>query len=307
MPKARIGGFQNEGDAERLYVLYDAFVAEVWPVPAEELDVDTSFGSTHVRRSGPADGVPIVFIHPSSATSIGWYRLIGPVAERHPVIAFDTMGTPGRSVQTAPLTSGDDMARWLDEALDALELDRVHLVGYSEGGWIAGTHAARTARPHRLVTLTLIEPGGALIRVRPPTLLQLVLRGMWIIKGPGDSVQQLRALNAWLSPGVELTDREIEFVLTVFETYRTHLPLPSALDDAALASISAPTLVLLAEQTVLYDANVAADRARQSLHDVEVEVVPGAGHGLPFQFPELTCDRLLRHIEAHPVGTTPSP
>lgn len=102
--KDRIGGFKHPGDQERLYALYDALAAEVWPVPAEELDVETSFGTTHLRRSGPAEGTPIVLIHPSSATSIGWYRLVEPVAAHHPVIALDTIGTAGRSIQTKPVT-----------------------------------------------------------------------------------------------------------------------------------------------------------------------------------------------------------
>ena len=163
-------------------------------------------------------------------------------------------------------------------------------------------HAAYTARPDRLTTLTLIEPGGALENIRTRALIGLVLRGVRVLKGPGDQVRHLRQLNEWLSPGVELTDREIEFVLTVFTTYRARLPLPGRLDDAALASISTPTLVLLAEQSVLYDVQKAAERARHLLPDVNIEIVPGAGHGLPFQFPELTCDRLLRHVDAHPVA-----
>ena len=121
-------------------------------------------------------------------------------------------------------------------------------------------------------------------------------------------MRNLKKLNDWLSPGVELTDREIEFVLAVFETFRTRLPLPTRLDDASLASITAPTLVLLAEQTVLYDVPKAAARGlRQLLADVDVEIVPGAGHGLPFQLPELTCDHVLRHVEAHPVGPEADP
>ena len=116
----RIGGFKHPGDQERLYVVYDVFAADDWPVPAEELDVETSFGSTHLRRSGPVGGTPIVLIHPSSATSIGWYRLVEPLAAQHPVIAVDTIGTAGRSVQTAPVTNAQDLARRLDEALDVV-------------------------------------------------------------------------------------------------------------------------------------------------------------------------------------------
>ena len=50
--KARIGGPRDAERGERLIRLYDDFVQSTWPVPHEELDVQTSFGPTHARRSG---------------------------------------------------------------------------------------------------------------------------------------------------------------------------------------------------------------------------------------------------------------
>ena len=71
--------------------------------------------------------------------------LVSALAEQPPVFTPDTIGTPGRSVQKAMIRSAADLAVWLDDVLDQLGLNDVHLVGYSEGGWIAGVHAALTA------------------------------------------------------------------------------------------------------------------------------------------------------------------
>lgn len=298
MGTRRLSGFKTVEDAERLHELYDTFVAETWPVPREELDIDTRFGSTHVRRSGHDTGTPIVLIHPNTGTSAGWYRLVEPMARHHPIVALDTVGTPGRSVQTAPFAAARDLGVWLDDALDALQLDRVHLLGYSEGGWIAATHAAHTTTPDRLATLTLIEPGGALLRIRPVVLARLVGRGVLIVSGIVDRERGLRALSEYLSPGVELTDREMELVLTSFRTFRQRLPMPVTLSDDQLRSITTPTLLLLAENTVLYDPAAAAERARRLLPEVEIDIVSGAGHGLPFQFPDLVTARVLTFVDA---------
>ena len=47
--------------------------------------------------------------------------------------------------------------------------------------------------------------------------------------------ERLRAFIAWLGPGVELTDTEIEWILAVFGGFRQHLPRPEALPDEELA------------------------------------------------------------------------
>jgi hypothetical protein len=67
-----VGTFRTPEDALAYYERYDQSVAQRWPVPRSELDVTTSFGTTHVRRSGPSEGTPLVLLHPTSGSSIGW-------------------------------------------------------------------------------------------------------------------------------------------------------------------------------------------------------------------------------------------
>jgi pimeloyl-ACP methyl ester carboxylesterase len=297
----RIGGPRKPGDEARLFSAYDAFVGACWPLAREEMDVSTSFGMTHVRRSGPDRGVPLVLIHPNSGSSVAWYRIVDRLAVGHPVYAIDTVGTAGRSVQTRPIGSEEDLAMWLDEVLDGLDLVSIHLVGFSEGGWIAGMFAAKTKAPARLRSLILLEPGGALHKIPRWTLAKLIVWGASIFAWPFGRERRVRALSAWLSPGVELTDAEVEFVLTVFSTYRQHLPAPKALTDEELRAVTTPALVLLGADTVICDPVAVADRARQLLPSVKVEIVDGAGHGLPFQMPELVGARVLRFIDGHEI------
>jgi pimeloyl-ACP methyl ester carboxylesterase len=49
-------------------------------------------------------------------------------------------------------------ALWLDDALRALSLSRVAMVGESPGGWRALDYAAR--RPERVTRLAVLNPGG---------------------------------------------------------------------------------------------------------------------------------------------------
>jgi pimeloyl-ACP methyl ester carboxylesterase len=292
----RLSRFRTPEAAARYYELYDELVARLWPVPHDELDVPSRFGPTHVRRSGPDRGVPLVLIHPTTGASLGWHRLIAPLSEAHPVYTPDTIATAGRSVQTAPIRSPRDLAAWLDDVLDALDVETVHLVGYSEGGWIATIHAAFTERPARLATLSLIEPGGGIDRIPRRFIAQMILKGVGTLRAR-DKRRAVQDFNRWLNGDITMTDEEIELVLLVFRGFRQALPTPRRLADDELRRITAPTLLLLGADTRLYDPDEVASRARRLLPDVDVDITPGAGHGLAFQHPERITTRILQFVD----------
>lgn len=293
----RIARFRTPEIATRYYELYDDMVERHWPVAHEELDIPTRFGVTHVRRSGPESGTPIVMIHSTSGSSAGWYPLIGALAARHPVYTPDTIGTAGRSVQEKPIDSATDLSVWLDEVLDALALDRVHLLGYSEGGWIAGTHAGTTPRPDRLASLTLIEPAGAIERIPRPVIATMVAKGAMTLWAR-DKRQAIQDFNSWLNGDLELSEDQLDMVMFVFGNFRQKLPTPGRMSDEQLRRITTPTLLLLAENTILYDPAKVAAKARRLLPDVTVEIIPDAGHGVAYQYPDRVTSRVLAHADA---------
>ena len=210
-----LGGFRTPEAAERYRELYETFVARHWPVTSAEVDVATRYGTTRVRRSGPESGTPVVMIHPTTGASLGWHVVVGPIADHHPVYTPDTIGTAGLTVQTAPVETSTDLARWLDDLLDGLSLQRVHLVGYSEGGWIAGVHAGLTEHGERIRSLTLIEPGGAIERVPPAFLVTMIVRGAATLLAR-DTRRAIQDFSRWLNGDIELSDDELELAMHVF-------------------------------------------------------------------------------------------
>jgi pimeloyl-ACP methyl ester carboxylesterase len=295
--RASLSGFRSPEAATRYFEIYDRLVDDHWPAPYEELDVASSFGTTRVRVSGTGAATPLVLLHPTAGSSVGWYPLMPMLGADRRVYTPDTMGGPGRSVQTEPITSGEDLVRWLDELLDRLELDAVHLLGYSEGGWIAGLHAALTRRPERLVSLTLIEPAGAIERVPAMVLAGMIIRAAPIFVAR-DKRAAVDRLNRWLNGDVELTDAQYELLEAALGSFRQKLPSPRRLPDDRLRRITAPTLLLLAADTKLLDIERVRDRALALLPRVEVEVIPDAGHGVAFQHPDLVTGKLNDHMRA---------
>src|SRR5215212_6233992 len=82
-----------------------------------------------------------------------WEPVMAPLAESRRVFAYDIRGHGGAAGSPTPFTMGDTAAD-LVGLLDALALDRAHVVGLSYGGGIAQT--AAVAHPERFASLSLL-------------------------------------------------------------------------------------------------------------------------------------------------------
>src|SRR5262245_56529357 len=84
-----------------------------WTVPPNEIDVDTTYGSTRVSHFTGTD-VPLVLLHGAGTSSLMWFPLLTNLVGRS-IYAIDVVGEPGRSVQRRPIRDAGDLASWLDE------------------------------------------------------------------------------------------------------------------------------------------------------------------------------------------------
>lgn len=127
-----------------------------------------------VDRRGPA-GAPAVLLIAGGAQSMDWWTpefcdLLGSGDMQ--VIRYDhrDTGRSSGSPRGRPDYTGDDLATDPLRILDALGIERAHLVGMSMGGGIAQVLAARF--PDRVLSVTLMESspnGGDPGPLPPPT------------------------------------------------------------------------------------------------------------------------------------------
>ena len=110
-------------------------------------------------------GAPVVAIHGLGATKASFLATVAALAPRFRVIAIDL---PGFGDSSKPVGAPYD-ARWFGDAvvqlLDALELERAHIVGNSLGGRVALEIGLRA--PERVDRLALLAPSMAWRRKRP--------------------------------------------------------------------------------------------------------------------------------------------
>lgn len=175
------------------------------------------------------------------------------------------------------------------EAMTALGLGRVHLVGHSFGAWSAANLATR--HPDRVATLTLWEPILVLAGLRwqmyvatLPSALPFLpeswrRKGLASIGGAAEADTASSPIGAMIDAGAA--------------GYRAALPTPAQPDDAALARLTMPVFVGLGGRSAVTDTTAAAERAR-ALPNATVRVWPDGTHSLPMEHP----DELLAELSA---------
>lgn len=140
----------------------------------------TQVGAVRLFHVEDGSGFPVVLIHGLAGDHTAWKPQLALLRDRYRVIAFDNRGA-GRSTQEDEPVSTLDLARDTLGLMDALGVERAHVVGRSMGGAVA-QHLALLA-PERVQSLALCASFGKLdpLGVRVLTNMREVLewRGNW--------------------------------------------------------------------------------------------------------------------------------
>ena len=276
----------KDHDARLAYERAYAASLELWPIPWESRFVETTFGDTHVIVSGEPDGEPVVLLHAASLSAVQWSLQAGGLGQTHRLYAVDLMGDIGLSRQRAEVHTRAQAADWLTTTLDGLELDRSALVGSSFGGFHAINLAL--ARPDRVGSLALLAPAATLKPFKP--LANVFIRTGSLLPLPMTVKPGLRGMMSGDLPDPRIV-RQMQIGVAGFRYDRAGI-FPSQVPDRELADLACRTLVLLGDREMIYDPDEAARRATALIPDCDVEVVPGVGHLLGMQRPDLVNARL---------------
>ncbi|MGW0634972.1 alpha/beta fold hydrolase [Nocardia salmonicida] len=126
---------------------------------AENLIVDSPSTTFTYRRIGPRGGIPLILLNRVRATIDSWDpRLLEYLAADHDVIVFDNVGI-GYTTGNPP-DSVDGFADGAVEFIEALDLTRVDLLGWTLGGTVAQQVGLRRPDLIRKLVLAASNPGG---------------------------------------------------------------------------------------------------------------------------------------------------
>ena len=234
---------------------------------------DTAAGRLRYTRRGTADNI-VLLIHGFGGDLDNWLFNADALAEVATVYALDLPGH-GQSAKSLgdPTVSG--LAKAVTSFMDAVKIDKAHLVGHSLGGAIA-MEIARTSK-NRVSSLNLLSTAGlgpdinmdyidgfvssASRRDLKPVLENLFADGSLVSRQMVDDLLKYKRLDgvgdalAALKNGVFAGGRQV-----------------ASLSDA-LKSSGVPTLVIWGAQ----DKIIPAQHAKAA-SGAKVEIIEGAGH-----------------------------
>ncbi|MBM7785048.1 alpha/beta fold hydrolase [Tenggerimyces flavus] len=275
-------GYFRTPEGRATYVSAYETAMKTMPAPTATRDLTTTFGTVRAYawvNDKPVDDTPVVLL-PGRASGVPmWGTNLPDFAAHRTVYAFDAVGDSGLSEQTLPLRDMDDNARWVDEALAALKLDQVHLVGHSQGGGLAAAVAVR--HPERIASLTMLDP---IMTLGTIPLWAFGWTALASLPGIPKSWRDhaLNKIGGVEDEEVDPNDPMARMIAAGTEHFSSgSLPTPSPLTDAQLKGLPMPVYVALASDKSLAGGG-AAEKA-ELIPDAQVKVWPNTTHSLPMQ------------------------
>lgn len=264
-------------------------------VSATRVEVKGPVGTIVAHDHGPAGdaaAAPVVLVHGINMSAAVWDDLASRLGKDRRVITMDLRGH-GESVMQGPFDAagyaGDVLA-----VMDALGVERAHLVGTSFGGPVVATVAAE--HPDRVVSITAI---GSAISAEGAVDIDAGLAMMREV-GPLDFFRGFMG-QASFAPGTDpalietaavaaATGRDTDVIADVVKVAF------SADASAAVSKVRAPALVMTGEHDMT--CPVPAGEQLASALDTELVVLPGRGHMAMVEDADAVAAPVREHLAA---------
>jgi pimeloyl-ACP methyl ester carboxylesterase len=246
-------------------------------------------------------GAPLLYLHGFAdihSVKESWMSFHEKLAQHAQVIAPAHPGC-AQTDENKDIDTIEDVVFHYLEVLDALNLTQFDLVGSCVGGWIAAEIAARY--PEKIRKLVLIGATGLFVE-------GALIGDVFMMAQPeyGSSYASLRemlfsgadqpnALEMFPDGKGELEDEVRRYQMLRFGSrigfkppYFYNRPLRNRLHR-----ISSPTLVIWGEQDLMVPRAHGETYARSIPGAGELKVIPGAGHSVHVEQPDLTAELVL--------------
>jgi pimeloyl-ACP methyl ester carboxylesterase len=250
---------------------------------------------------GPADGEPWVLLHGLGSVAATWLPVMRALCRDCRILVPELSALGGTRAPRAGL--GVLQGAWMVARLIEKELGGrpASVAGISLGGWTAMRLALR--RPDLVSRLVLIDAGGYrdqdwdriehLVRVNDLEGVDRLYKALfsrvpWFFR-----VSRQGFLETYTSPSVTETLEDLEETDTV--------------QDEDLARLRMPTALIWGEKDGLFTVETARAMAAALPH-VHLEVIPGCGHAVHFECPDLlvaAIERFRRATAPAASGTAP--
>lgn len=296
---SKISYFIDEnGKKEFETAYYEAM--QLLPEPQETKDIETDYGTVRVyyfTKEENKNKEPLLLLPGRSSSTPMWESNLEGLLEERPVYTLDLLGEPGMSIQTEQIKTKEEQAEWLNQTITALELERVHIVGVSIGGWTA-MNLVRFY-PDNIASVSLLDP----VYVFAPIPLKMVLISIPATVPFVPEPIRERMLS-YISGGAEADDSVpiAKLIESGMRNFKIILPAPELFSKEDLQKINVPVLALIAENSTMHDSERAVKTGKKYVKNLDIINWPDASHAINGEFPEDVNKKILDFAEKYSLS-----
>jgi 3-oxoadipate enol-lactonase len=264
----------------------------------------------YYQEHGPKSAPPLILAHGLGGNHTMWAFQVPALKRKYRLILWDCRGH-GRSEVT---DNGYSIGQFVDDQyalLQHLGIQRAHIGGLSMGGWIAWSFAV--AHPEATNALVLSDAAGYLNGMGQEWLTDkrnLFAASAKVVMEKGRAPLADVTINLMFSPEfikarpdiigpirAEIAaDPGVGYARTVEQMFLSYWQAPPLNVNSQLASITAPTLIIVGEVDQLTPVPTQQALAR-AIPNARLEIIPGSGHVPPIEQPELWNRLVMEFIE----------
>jgi pimeloyl-ACP methyl ester carboxylesterase len=127
--------FKSASGKKEILDLYDQKLEEL-NISCDSIYLETSFGRTHVLRTGSPTSPPLILVHGSNGCAPIALECYPNLSSKYQVFAVDVLAQPNKSAETRLSMKNESYGEWVNEIITELDIDNVTLAGFSFGGLI---------------------------------------------------------------------------------------------------------------------------------------------------------------------------
>lgn len=236
-----------------------------------------SIEGCQIRYREKGAGAPLLLLHDYTGMK-AWSKCEEELSKVFRVVAVELPGF-GESQCPTWIKTMDDLAFFMLDVLDALNVQKAHLVGHSLGGWLAAEFASRYG--HRVERLLLVDAMGL-------HLPDFVIPDIFMIAP--EKHQELR----YYDPQNSVDDTENFLMVSRAKTMTANLAWNPRFHDPKLIRrlhrLQSPVLLIWGEADRMLPLEYAQYYRRLIPH-AQLTVIPEAGHLPQYEQPE----QFLKH------------
>ena len=254
--------------------IYDRQLADL-DYNFESRFIETQLGKTHILISEKSKSRNLLFFHGGNSTNPYLLKHFQELLSDFQIYSPDIIGHPGYSAPKSPSVRDDSYGKWAEEIISKLGFSEVNCAGISYGGGILTKLAS--AAPAKIKNGIFIVPSGIANSSMFSILFKLGLPMLKykLISSKKNLIKTVKPL-----VGDEEIDLEtVRMIKTIFNHVKVNAEMPENIKAGDIEDYRAPSLVIAAENDVLFPGEKVLNRAQDIFAGpLETCLLEGAPH-----------------------------